>query len=191
MATKKSTRIGIWIIAAVMLVGTLGSFAAMMIQPANDRRDQQTAEEQLAQQQEMQRIAAEERAKTAEPLEGYKAEKFDGASIDELQKTVLVKGEGAVLKETDSISVSYFGWLADGRIFDSSKISGNNTPIDIPLNGVIKGWTEGIVGEKVGSTIKLIIPAEKAYGSQASGIIPADAPLAFILRIHNISEAKE
>ena len=191
MATKKSTRIGIWVIAAVMLVGTLGSFAAMMIQPANDKIDQQKAEEQLAQQQEMQRIAAEERAKTTEPLDGYTAEKFDGESVDELQKEVLVEGEGAVLKATDSINVSYFGWLADGRIFDSSKISGNNTPIDIPLNGVIEGWTEGIVGEKVGSTIKLVIPADKAYGPQASGIIPANAPLAFILRIHNLSEPTE
>ncbi len=191
MATKKSTRIGIWVIAAVMLVGTLGSFAAMMIQPANDKIDQQKAEEQLAQQQEMQRIAAEERAKTTEPLDGYTAEKFDGESVDELQKEVLVAGEGAVLKATDSINVSYFGWLADGRIFDSSKISGNNTPIDIPLNGVIEGWTEGIVGEKVGSTIKLVIPADKAYGPQASGIIPANAPLAFILRIHNLSEPTE
>lgn len=191
MATKNSTRIGIWVIAAVMLVGTLGSFAAMMIQPTNDKIDQQNAEEQLAQQQEMQRIAAEERAKTTEPIEGYTAEKFDGASVDELQKEVLVEGDGAVLKATDSISVSYFGWLADGRIFDSSTISGKNTPIDIPLNGVIEGWTEGIVGEKVGSTIKLIIPADKAYGSQASGIIPANAPLAFILRIHNLSETNE
>ena len=191
MATKKSTRIGIWVIAAVMLVGTLGSFAAMMIQPANDKIDQQKAEEQLAQQQEMQRIAAEERAKTTEPLDGYTAEKFDGESVDELQKEVLVAGVGAVLKATDSINVSYFGWLADGRIFDSSKISGNNTPIDIPLNGVIEGWTEGIVGEKVGSTIKLVIPADKAYGPQASGIIPANAPLAFILRIHNLSEPTE
>lgn len=188
MATAKSTRIGIWIIAAVMLIGTLGSFAAMMIQPTNDQIDQQNAEKQLAEQQALQKAAAEERAKNAQPLEGYKAEKFDGDSVTELQKEVLVRGDGAELKATDTINVSYFGWLPDGRIFDSSKMSGTNTPIDIPLDGVIAGWTEGIVGEKVGSTIKLIIPADKAYGPQSSGIIPANSPLAFILTVNKISE---
>jgi peptidylprolyl isomerase len=143
----------------------------------------------MAAYQEQQRVAAEERAKTVEPLEGYAAAPFDAASVKELQKEVLVAGSGEAVKETDTINVSYFGWLSDGRIFDSSKVKGTNTPIDLPLNGVITGWTEGLKGEKVGSTIKLTIPAEKAYGAQASGIIPANSPLVFILTINSISKA--
>lgn len=187
MATSNSQRIGIWVIAGVMLVGTLGSFAAMMIEPANQATDQAEFAKQQAAAQQEQQAAAEERAKSAEPLESYTATAFDDTSVTELKKEVLVQGSGIAVKETDTINVSYFGWLASGNIFDSSKRSGVNTPIELPLNGVIAGWTEGLKGEKVGSTVKLTIPAEKAYGAQASGSIPANSPLAFIVTINSIS----
>jgi FKBP-type peptidyl-prolyl cis-trans isomerase len=190
MATTNSQRIGIWIIAGVLLVGTLGSFIAMMLAPANQQIDQAELAKKTAASEQEQKAAAEERAKSAEPLEGYAATPFDAASVTELKKEVLVQGSGEVVKETDSINVSYFGWLASGQIFDSSKRSGTNTPIDLPLNGVIAGWTEGIKGEKIGSTIKLTIPADKAYGSQAAGSIPANSPLAFILTINSMAKAK-
>jgi FKBP-type peptidyl-prolyl cis-trans isomerase len=181
MATQKFHRIGIWVIAAVLLIGTLGSFIAMMLGPSNQQKD--TANAQQQQQQ-----AAAEYAKSTEPLDGYTAEAFDAASVKELKKEVLVQGSGDVIAATDSVNVSYFGWLSDGTIFDSSKRSGTNTPIDLALNGVIAGWTEGITGEKVGSTIKLTIPADKAYGQQASGLIPANSPLAFILTINSMKK---
>jgi FKBP-type peptidyl-prolyl cis-trans isomerase len=190
MATSNSQRIGIWVIAGVMLVGTLGGFIAMMIAPANQEKDQVELAKRQATAQQEQQAMAEERAKAAEPLDGYAPAAFDVASVTELKKEVLVQGSGEVVKETDSINVSYFGWLSSGKIFDSSKRSGTNTPIDLPLNGVITGWTEGLKGEKVGSTIKLTIPAGKAYGSQASGIIPANSPLIFILTINSITKAE-
>lgn len=190
MATTNSQRIGIWIIAGVLLVGTLGSFIAMMLAPANQQVDAAEQEKQLAAYQEQQRAAAEERARTVEPLEGYAASPFDAASVKELQKEVLVQGTGEVVKESDTINVSYFGWLSDGKIFDSSRVKGKNAPIDLPLTGVIAGWTEGLKGEKVGSTVKLTIPANKAYGAQASGIIPANSPLTFIVTINSIGKAE-
>jgi FKBP-type peptidyl-prolyl cis-trans isomerase len=190
MATKNSQRIGIWIIAGVLLLGTLGSFIAMMLGPKNQQIDLAEQAKQTASLEKQQQAAAEERAKTTEPLEGYSSAPFDAASITELKKEVLKQGEGEVVKETDTVNASYFGWLPSGQLFDSSKQSGKDTPIDLPLNGVITGWTEGLKGEKVGSTIKLIIPAEKAYGAQASGIIPANTPLAFIVTINSISKAE-
>jgi FKBP-type peptidyl-prolyl cis-trans isomerase len=190
MATSKSQRIGIWVIAGVLLVGTLGSFIAMMLAPANQQIDQEEFAKQQAAAQQDQQAAAEERAKSAQPLDGYSAAPFDAASVSELKKEVLVQGSGDAVKESDTINVSYFGWLASGQIFDSSKRSGTNAPIELPLNGVISGWTEGLKGEKVGSTVKLTIPSAKAYGSQASGSIPADSPLAFIVTINGISKAE-
>jgi FKBP-type peptidyl-prolyl cis-trans isomerase FkpA len=190
MATSNSQRIGIWVIAGVLLVGTLGSFIAMMLAPTNQQIDAAEQEKQLAAYQDQQKAAAEERAKTVEPLEGHAAAPFDAASVTELQKEVLVAGSGVEVKETDTINVSYFGWLSDGRIFDSSKVKGTNVPIDLPLTGVIAGWTEGLKGEKVGSTVKLTIPADKAYGAQASGIIPANSPLTFIVIINSIGKAE-
>ena len=39
MATTKSQRIGIWVIAGMMFLGTVGGFIAMMVQPGNDAKD--------------------------------------------------------------------------------------------------------------------------------------------------------
>lgn len=190
MATPRSQRIGIWIIAIVMVVGTLGSFAVMILANKNQAIDQAEQTKALAQYQQQQQQAAEASAASSQPLDGYTAEPFDGPAVTSLQKEVLVQGTGDVVQATDSINVSYFGWLSSGKIFDSSKKADKNTPIDLSLSGVIPGWTEGIKGEKVGSTIKLLIPADKAYGAQASGIIPANSPLAFILTINSIGAAK-
>jgi FKBP-type peptidyl-prolyl cis-trans isomerase len=75
------------------------------------------------------------------------------------------------------VKVHYTGWLLDGKKFDSSVDRGE--PIDFPLNGVIKGWTEGVGSMKVGGKRKLVIPANLGYGSRATGTIPANGVLVF------------
>lgn len=98
-----------------------------------------------------------------------------------LEKHDLVVGTGAEVKAGDTVSVHYTGAVAaTGEIFQSSKDFGT-TPITFPLSGVIKGWTDGIPGMKIGGTRRLIIPAAQAYGATpppGSGI-PANADLVF------------
>ena len=105
-----------------------------------------------------------------------------------LQKIDLVVGSGAEVKPGATVSVHYTGAVAaTGVIFQSSKDFGP-TPVTFPLSGVIKGWTDGIPGMKVGGTRRLVIPAAEAYGATpppGSGI-PANADLVFDVELISI-----
>ncbi len=103
------------------------------------------------------------------------------AHTSTLQKIDLVVGSGAEVKPGATVSVHYTGAVAaTGAIFQSSKDFGS-TPITFPLSGVIKGWTDGIPGMKIGGTRRLVIPAQEAYGANppAGSGIPANADLVF------------
>ena len=76
---------------------------------------------------------------------------------------VLQKGTGTENPtETSKVTVHYSGWTLDGNMFDSSVTRG--TPSSFPLNGVIKGWTEGVQLMVVGEKTRFWIPADLAYG---------------------------
>ncbi|MDX8413868.1 MAG: FKBP-type peptidyl-prolyl cis-trans isomerase [Mariprofundales bacterium] len=95
-----------------------------------------------------------------------------------LQYTILREGDGERPKASDTVKVNYKGTLLDGTTFDSSYDRGE--PISFPLNGVIKGWTEGLQLIKVGGKIRLFIPSDLAYGSRgAGGKIGPNATLIF------------
>ena len=186
MASKRAQQIGIWIIAIVLTVGTLGSFMAIVLANENQNKQQTDYEKQIADYQKQMEEQARANAENSEPLEGYSAAAFD-PEVTELKVEVLKEGEGAVVQASDTITASYFGWLSDGTIFDSSnKKDADNTPVSFPLSGVIKGWAQGLTGQKEGSVVKLTIPAELGYGSSGSGVIPANAPLQFIVIIEKI-----
>ena len=68
---------------------------------------------------------------------------------------------------TDRVVVHYTGWTTDGRMFDSSVVRGQ--PALFPLNGVIRGWTEGVQLMVVGEKRRFWIPANLAYGDNPGG----------------------
>lgn len=84
-----------------------------------------------------------------------------------LQYEVITMGTGAKPVATSKVKVHYHGTMIDGTVFDSSVDRGE--PISFPLNGVIKGWTEGLQYMPVGSKFKFYIPYALAYGPQAMG----------------------
>ena len=187
MATRTSQRIGIWVIAGMMLIGTIGGFAVLLIDPSGgaEVRQQAELEQQAKQMEEYEKImreSAEARRASSRPLEGFEATAFDKASVTELKVETIKEGDGVVLSESSTISANYFGWTSDGKIFDSTNQDGKVEPAKFGLNQVIEGWTKGLTGVKVGSIVRLTIPTDMAYGDDESTGSPA-GPLMFIVEV--------
>lgn len=102
-----------------------------------------------------------------------------------LQYEVLEATIGQKPKATDTVKVYYEGTLIDGTVFDSSYQRGES--ISFPLNGVIKGWTEGLQLMSIGSKYKFYIPYQLAYGERGAGQqIPPYAALIFTVELLGI-----
>jgi peptidylprolyl isomerase len=104
-----------------------------------------------------------------------------------LKTKVIKKGTGKEIKKGNNISVNYSG-VVWGNItpFDSSFTKG--TPFETKIPGsVIDGWNEGLIGQKQGSRVMLVIPPDKGYGDQAQENIPANSTLVFVIDIVKVT----
>jgi FKBP-type peptidyl-prolyl cis-trans isomerase len=103
-----------------------------------------------------------------------------------LQYEVMTKAAtpGAKPVATDKVKVHYVGTFIDGKEFDSSVRRGQ--PASFPLNGVIKGWTEGLQYMNVGDKFKFFIPYQLAYGEQGRPSIPPFSMLIFEVELLEI-----
>lgn len=199
MATKKSQRIGIWIIAIAMAVGTLASFLVMVLAPGNDaqqqaRMEQLSAEYQTEYEAYQERVNALDMALASELSKQYFAEfkqyqsrvsTFDADGVKELGMTDLKQGNGDALTSESSFSAYYIGWNPEGKTFDSSiEGEGLKLPITAAPGSVIKGWTDGVDGMKIGGVRELTIPSDLAYGESGQGAdIPPNTPLKFVIMV--------
>jgi len=100
-----------------------------------------------------------------------------------VQRVVLKKGTGPVVRASDTVTVNYLGETYRGtKPFDESYSSGK--AFTQPLSGLIDGWKIGLTGVKVGSRVLLQIPPAYGYGAQGSGsTIPGNATLWFVIDV--------
>ena len=103
--------------------------------------------------------------------------------LTKLTVTTLVKGKGPAVKAGQNITTNYVGvFYKDGKEFDASWNNGQPATFPIGVGQVIPGWDKGLVGVPVGSRVQLDIPADLAYGNDASGGRPA-GPLRFVVDV--------
>ena len=98
----------------------------------------------------------------------------------------LVVGAGAEAALGSQVQCHYTLWLGDstglvkvGEMLQSSKT--NNQPFTCTLGqGLINGWSDGMVGMKEGGTRRLFVPWSQGYGEQGRPpVIPAKTNLIF------------
>ena len=117
--------------------------------------------------------------------EGTKLTDFEPRTepVKELEIIDLEQGQGEEVPLGVTITAHYTGALVkNGIIFQSSHDFGD--ALTFGLDQVIKGWTVGVPGMKVGGMRRLIIPAEMAYGaSSPAKNIPANSDLVFDIEL--------
>lgn len=110
---------------------------------------------------------------------------YDASKVgDDLVTQTLIEGTGDEVAEDQTVIVQYTGWLTDGTQFDSSWDNGKT--FTFTFDQVVTGF-KGLIGKKVGSQVLLIIPPDQGYGSQATGSIPANSTLIFVVDILSAS----
>ena len=113
----------------------------------------------------------------------------EGPPPTALVKTDLTVGTGAEVKVGDTMSLQYVGIAcSSGKQFDSSWDTGQ--PAEIPLSdgsGLIKGWTQGVPGMKVGGRRQLVIPPDLAYGAEGNQGIAPNETLVFVIDLLKVT----
>lgn len=129
--------------------------------------------------------------KNLEEAEVFLAENKDKEGVitteSGLQYKVITEGTGPRPAETDRVKVRYIGTLIDGREFDAS---GPDNPATFRVNGVIKGWIEGLQLMPVGSTYQFFVHPDLAYGAnpRQGGMIEPNHMLIFEVELLEIVE---
>jgi FKBP-type peptidyl-prolyl cis-trans isomerase len=106
-----------------------------------------------------------------------------------LQYRVLTQGKGKMPKKTDTVTVKYRGTFVDGTEFDSSEKRGK--PATFSLDQVIAGWTEALMLMNEGSTWRIVVPSNLAYGplGMPGSPIGPHAVLVFEIELLTVQDA--
>jgi FKBP-type peptidyl-prolyl cis-trans isomerase len=133
-----------------------------------------------------QKKAAENKQKEIEFLarNGKRAEVQTTASG--LQYEILVQGNGAKPRSSDTVEVYYEGTYLDGTLF--SRTDEEQKTSQIPLNRVFPGWSEGMQLMNTGSTYTFYIPSALAYGENGreDARVPPNATLIITVELKSI-----
>ena len=186
--TPKAQRIGIIVIAIVMVAGTLGSFALLILANDNALNEQDQLMQEYQQMMEKQQAEAGElSAKYTDEFKKYENRPlaFNAEAVgDEVTHVDLKQGDGETLtKESTNYRAYYLGWNPEGVVFDGSiDTEGLKPPLDLSQMTLIPGWYDGVDGMKIGGVREITIPSDLAYGESGQGDnIPPNTPIKFII----------
>ncbi|MFT4263307.1 MAG: FKBP-type peptidyl-prolyl cis-trans isomerase [Nocardioides sp.] len=98
-----------------------------------------------------------------------------------LLRATITEGTGEEVKADDTVKVNYLGMTYKAKKAFDESYSGDAA--EFSLSQVVKGWTYGLTGVKVGSRVILQIPPILGYGSQEQTGIPANSTLYFVVDV--------
>jgi FKBP-type peptidyl-prolyl cis-trans isomerase FkpA len=90
-------------------------------------------------------------------------------------------GEGKFILYTDSVSITYSGFLLNGKRIDFQK-----APVKFAVRDLIAGWKEVLLMCKKGSEVQMILPPTIAYGNHKLDNIPQNSILKFDMKVWEV-----
>ncbi len=207
---EKTLKTSVWqrvviIIVAILLLGsTVLTYMFIVMSSGNAKRSQEERLAELrdeydAKSNEIQEAGAALSPKYFDELKSYRSQvkSFNAATAnsEKLQIKDLKEGTGKQLGENDNDYMAYYiGWCPDGSLLDSSFEYAEDdeaklTPLSLksPLfpatMSLIEGWTQGVVGMKLGGIRYVSMPGEMAYGDTVGDRYcgMSNAPLRYVI----------
>lgn len=139
--------------------------------------------------EEREKVAAQENLTKGEAFRAEFA-KQEGVVKTEsgLLYRVLTPGEGRKYDEAQDgkdalCMVTYEGKFIDGKTFDKAE-----TPVPMPVNGVVPGFAEALKLMPIGAEWEVCIPSDLAYGTMGAGPIQGNSTLVFTLKMTDIQK---
>jgi FKBP-type peptidyl-prolyl cis-trans isomerase len=108
------------------------------------------------------------------PYDTTNAQKFYRA--DGLKVYTVIAGTGDIaISEVDRVYTFYTLRKTDGTIQESTYSDGNTTsPTLLSMNALIRGFREGMLGQRAGARVVLIIPPALGYGNSPTHALRND-----------------
>ena len=97
------------------------------------------------------------------------------------------RGTGAAADSGHWVTVSYTGWLTDGKVIDDTRKAGKPRNVLLGHGQVIPAWEEGLRGMREGGRRILVVPPALGYGKAGKpGTVPSRATLVFDVEMKKV-----
>jgi len=144
---------------------------------------------------EEKRIRTESLEEAREALELYQSGKLDDRVIEkngDVKLAIIKDTDGLIAEYNELAVVHYYGFLADGKIFDNSYKIGKPFAFQIGQSQVIQGWDVAIPDVPEGATAIIDIPYQMAYGNEGkAGVVPPRSDLIYWVKMDRVEKSKK
>lgn len=198
LKTSWKQRLAIIAIAVLLLGITVATYIGLVISNNASKSSSSTDtsktdeiyQRYTAKSEELNALSSSIASNYFDAMKGYKSNvkgyNEESANNSGLQKEDIKVGDGTeVTEEWKDYYAYYIGYCADESVFDSSFDSFENpTTLKSPISGnksLIAGWSQGVLGMKVGGVRQITIPGELAYGETREICGGTNKPLRFII----------
>jgi len=105
-----------------------------------------------------------------------------------LQYVEVITADGSKPQVGDIVTLNYIAALPDGTEFGNSYTQGGPIRAILGRGQLLDGWEEGVLLMSEGSTIRMLLPPELAFGSEGYGMIPPDSQILMVVELVSIEK---